>query len=116
MPVDPILQSLLDSADALHRDSALPVAAPPAGVVTRDVGGFTLPRNEGTEISSSKLFAIVVIDCSDVSLCYGLIGAGGSLCVKRNCTVKSHSVSKSMLSGSERTMVFIQRSGPGTVT
>jgi hypothetical protein len=119
MSRDPILDSLLASADALDLDGAPPG---PAGVASGTpyggVGGVlgSVSVDEGTVTPSpSKLFSIVVIHCSDSSLCFGLIGAGGSVCVKQNCFIKNHSVSKARFSGQDRSMVFIQRGIPETV-
>ena len=55
------------------------------------------------------------IDCSDSTLCFGLIGAGGSFCVRKNCRTSSHALSKWPLAGTTGTYLFIGRSVPGTV-
>ena len=116
---DPILQSLLASADALLLDPvAPPVAPPPIPAVASApvIGGGLFPdHQEGTVHLSSKIFAVIVVDCLDKTLCFGSIGAGGSICVKRNCAVKSHSSSKARFLGLESSAVFIQRSTPGVV-
>ena len=116
MPLDPILQSLLDSADALALEASPPPTVAsilPAGAVAPGLGGlFPELRGEGTVDVSTKLFVVVVIDCLDKTVCFGSIGAGGSFCVKRNCTTKSHSSSKVRFLGWNRTMVFIQRINP----
>jgi hypothetical protein len=117
---DPILNSLLASADALDLVGTSPgpagmASGPPYVGVSSGVTG--MGAEEGTVIpfSLSKSFSIVVVDCSDLSLCYGLIGAGGAVCVKQNCGVKNHFVSKARFSGQERSIVFIERGTPGTV-
>jgi hypothetical protein len=79
------------------------------------VGLFPQVLEEGTVPMLSKLFSVVVIDCSDKSVCFGLVGAGGSICIRRDCRIKSHMSSKSKFSRGNLSIVFIQRGVPGSV-
>ena len=77
--------------------------------------GDALSELEGTT-SSKPMYAVSdVIDCSDVSLCFGMIGGGSSICVRRNCTVAKHASSKFPLVGTSGKFVFIRKNVPGTV-
>ena len=118
MSSDPILQSLLASADALALDtsavSAPPGPAGPFGVPNAGgLGGVS--SGEGTVPVSVKSFSVVVIDCSDDTVCFGSVGAGGSICVRSKCGIKSHTLSKSKFAGRSAAYAFIQRGIPGSV-
>jgi hypothetical protein len=112
-PADPVLDALVAASEALLLQSPPPRPPPPRGAV--GFGGVVgVVEPAGT--TSSKLYGVSDdIDCSDNTLCFGLIGAGSAFCVRKNCGVKSHSQSKISLAGGPEKYVFIRRNAPGTV-
>ena len=68
---------------------------------------------EGTV--SAKSFAVIDIDCSDSTYCFGIIGNGGAFCIKTNCKTRTHATSKMSFAGVDDYFVFIRRNIPGSV-
>jgi hypothetical protein len=112
-PTDHVLDALVAASASLLLHSPPARPPPPPGAV--GIGGLgTVVVPQGT--SSAKLYEVSEdIDCSDDTLCFGLIGAGSAFCVRKNCSVRSHAHSKFSLAGTAGTYVFIRRNVPGTV-
>ena len=114
-PEDSVLDDILAAAESLTM--AEPSSPASAGV------DFPLilsgrPRRGGatpTGTVSFKSFSIVNLDCSDPSYCFGVIGNGGSFCIKKNCGIKSHGLVKMPFAGVDDSFVFICRNIPGSV-
>ena len=74
------------------------------------VGGG-LGLSEGTVPNS---FAVIDVDCSDSTYCFGVIKNGSAFCIKKNCSVKSHATAKMSFAGDDDSFVFIRRNIPGS--
>ena len=87
---DPVLDALVAASESLMLSSPSPRSASGGA---RGAGGLdALSELEGTTSSKSLYCVSDDIDCSDDTLCFGMIGAGSSICVRKNCTVSKHSV------------------------
>jgi hypothetical protein len=61
-----------------------------------------------------KLFSVIDVDCSDSTYCFGVIGNGSAFCVRKRCTVKTHSTVKMSFAGRNESFVFIRRNVHGS--
>ena len=109
------LDAILAAAKSLTLSESSPASLP--GVAVTPVcraparkGGAMI---EGT--APAKLFSVIYIDCSDTSYCFGVIGNGSAFCIKKNCSVQTHTSVKMLFTGLERSFVFIRRNIPGSV-
>ena len=112
---DPVLDALVAASESLMLNSPSARPSLASGGVRGSGGVDALSELEGTT-SSKFLYSVSDdIDCSDVTLCFGMIGAGSSFCVRRNCSIGKHAVSKFPLAGTTGRYVFIRRNVPATV-
>ena len=112
---DPVLDALVAASASLRLQSQLARPPPPAGGSGNSGGrGTALSELEGT--TSPKLYGVSDdIDCSNVKICFGLIGGNSGICVRQNCSTRAHAISKFPLAGSAGRFVFIRRNVPETV-
>ena len=77
---DPMLDALVAASASLRLQSPLFAPLLPYLPVGLGVGGIALSELEGT--TSSKLYGVSDdIDCSNVKICFGLIGGNSGICI-----------------------------------
>jgi hypothetical protein len=114
---DFLLDSLMDDATAVsfvmvagaERSPSTPspsVAARMMGVSEMSSGGQGTP-------SRGKSYSVVSVAGSDRSVCFGIVGNGGSFCIRKNCVIRSHADAKIWFQGNVETCFFIRRGGEG---
>ena len=115
MSSDSVLDSIVSAAEAM----TVSVTTPPrsgAGSafgtrLSARQGGFS---PEGT--TSLKLYSVIDINCSDETLCFGVIKkVASAFCIRRNCTTRSHLDEKMSWAGTDGSFVFIRRQITNTV-
>ena len=110
---DSILDSILAAAESLSVSGSTPSSS--SGGAS-SLAGRVAPRQGGDMPEGTvKLFAVLDLDCSDLSFCFGIIGTGSAFCVRRNCRIKAHANFKVSFAGAPESFVFICRNIPGTV-
>lgn len=116
--VDSVLNSLVDDATGVPfvvvEGSDERAALPPSPPRAVRVLGVDRSGMQGTTSSavSGKIFPFVyVTSCFDCSICFDLVGKGGSFCMKRNCTFSSQEDTKTAFQGTEVMCFFICCSG-----
>ena len=105
MSSDSVLDAIVSAAEYVCLDSTT------LGCRVRVWFAFPVPSGGVTAqgMVSSKLFYVIDINRSDKSLCFGIIGHGSSFFIIKNCSTKSHLVSKMSLTGSDESFIFIRR-------
>jgi hypothetical protein len=103
---DPLLAAMLADAAALsaHPTASSATALFPPQVTPRTGGVINLT---GTSTTSSKLFPVVKISCSDKRVCFGRIGAGSAFCIRQDCSIRAHGDTKIPFYGTAMDFVFI---------
>lgn len=108
MSLDDLLQeataslSLAAAPPGASVSFASPVAASPSPASMEGVVGST----EGM-VDTKRCYSVVLIPGSDRSLCFGLIGVGGSsFCVRKGCKIKSHGTNKIPAFDDSRFFIF----------
>ena len=90
------LDDLLHELDSISASPGF--ASPPAPVSSGGVGMVGMTGQEGGSTGTKdKLYGLLFVGRSDLGeggLCQGVIGQGGTFCVKRGCTVSSHRAAK----------------------
>ena len=113
MSSDSVLDDILAAAESMSVSPASPSASP--GGASPLLRRFAPRKGGGMTEGSVKLFAVIDIDCSDTTYCFGVIGNGSAFCIKRKCPVKAHLTTKMSFAGLEESYIFIRRNIPGSV-
>ena len=90
------LDDLLHELDSISASPGF--SSPPAAVSSGGVVGSTIMGAEGGNTGTKdKLYGLLFVGVSDLGemgLCRGVIGQGGTFCIKRGCSTASHRSTK----------------------
>ena len=90
------LDELLHELESISASPGFP--SPPAPVSSGGVAGVVTLGQEGPNTGTKdKMYGLLFVSVDDLSsegICQGVIGQGGTFCVKRACTTSSHRATK----------------------